>query len=196
MKKHIIFLGIFILIIFFAFGIKSIFFGNNNINQDDVKDIFNINEYSAEIDVTVVSNKNENKYKIKQQYIKNNDKSIQELLEPNNLKGIKITRQGTNITIENTELNLNKIFENYNGFTHNDMDLECFIEEFEKDNKNNMYENGEQIVLETESKNNNKYLKTKKLYINKETGKPINMEISDDNKNITVYIVYNKVDIK
>lgn len=196
MRKYIIFFGIFLLIIFFVFGIKNVFFGNNNTSQDDVKNIFKMSEYEAEIEVTVISNKNENKYKIKQQYIKNEDKSIQEIIEPNNLNGIKITKQGNNIRLENTQLNLSKIFENYNGLAQNDMDLQCFIKEFEENEKSIKKEENEQIILETEAKNNNKYLKNKVLYIDKKTGNPTKMEITDINKKTIVYIVYNKVDIK
>ena len=199
MNKKIILITFIILIcIFFCFfWVKFSISGNNNINQDDVKDIFNMQEYEAEIDVTIESNKNENKYKIKQQYTKGEDKSVQEILEPESLQGVKITKQGSKITLENTQLNLNKIFEEYTGMSENDMDLESFIEDYEQNSqKSSLEEKDKEIILKTMSKNDNKYLKNKTLYIDKTSGKPTRMEIEDVNKKATVYIVYNKVEIK
>ena len=192
-----IILAIFLILFFCLFGIKNKKSGNNIINQDNVKDIFNLKEYNAEIEVTVTSNKNENKYKIKQEYFKDENKSIQEILEPEELKGIKIIKEPNKITLENTELTLNKIFDDYNGLVQNDMDLESFVKDFTENNeKSNSQEKGEEIILETQSKNENKYTKYKTLTINKKTGIPTKMEIKDINKKAKVYIVYNKVEIK
>ena len=197
MKKYVLIFLILICLIFFAFWVKNNKSGNNNINQDEVKNIFNMQEYEAEIEVTVYSNKNENKYKIKQKYIKDNNKNIQEILEPNNLKGIKIVKDENKVTIENTKLNLTKIFEEFKQINQNDMDLEIFIRDFEENKeKNDIEEKNDQIILKTFSKNDNKYTKNKVLYIDKNTGKPIKMEITDTNKKTSVYIVYNKVEIK
>ena len=196
-KKFIYFFIILILIILVLFMVKKNKTGNNNINQDNVKDIFNMSEYEAEIEVTIKSNKNENKYKIKQQYSKSENKSTQELIEPQELKGIKIIKENNKITIENTELNLSKIFENYNGIAQNDMDLDSFIKDFENNKEeSNIQEEENKIKIETISKNDNKYAKNKILYIDKGTGKPISLEIRDINKKIIVYIVYNMVELK
>ena len=144
-----------ILIFIILFCVKKSKTGNNIINQDNVKNIFNMKEYEAEIEVNIISNKNENKYKIKQKYNREADESFQEVLEPENLKGIKITRQGSTIKLENTELNLNKIFENYNITTQNDMDLDVFLKDYEA-NGGSSSENDESIILETTSSNSNK----------------------------------------
>ena len=197
MKKWLILsIVIFSILATFCFlGIKKNKSGNNNINQDNVKDIFNMKEYEAEIEVTIKSNKNENKYKIKQEYKEN--KSSQEIIEPDYLKGVKITKQGNKITLQNTELNLNKIFEEYTGTAQNDMDLESFIKDFNQNAESSLVEeDGKEIRLQTISNNNNKYTKNKVLYIDKNTGKPIKMEVKDINKKTTIYIVYNKVELK
>ena len=172
-------------------------FGNNKTSQDNVKDIFNMNGYEVEFNMTITSNKNENEYKIKQNYMKNENRSVQEIIEPENLKQIKIIKQNNTITLENTQLNLNKIFNEYNGIAQNDMDLESFIKDFEQGNsKSSIKEKDDEIILQTVSKNANKYTKNKTLYIDKNTQKPTRMEIKDINKKITVYIVYTKVEIK
>ena len=193
MKKKILiilFLLLFLLILFNF--LKN---GNNKTNQDKVNNIFNMTEYEAEIDVTIKSNKNENKYIIKQSYNKKQNEIIQEIISPENLKGIKITQKEKTLTIENAELNLSKIFENYNPITQNDMDLETFIEDY-KNNKGIMQETDEEFIYKASSKSNNKYTKNKTLYINKSTETPTKMIIKDMNENTTVYIVYNKVEIK
>ncbi len=196
-KAIFIILSISIVLIFCVFGIKNAKIGKNNINQDNVKDIFNMKEYEAELEVTINSNKNQNKYKIKQKYKKDEEEIIQEIVEPENLKGIKIIKQKNKITLENTELNLNKIFSEYNGIAQNDMDLDSFVKDFkENEQSSKIEEKSEEIVLETQSKNKNKYTKNKILTISKNTGTPINMEIKDINKKTTVYIVYSKVEIK
>ena len=55
MKKWLILsIVIFSILATFCFlGIKKNKSGNNNINQDNVKDIFNMSEYEAEIEVII-----------------------------------------------------------------------------------------------------------------------------------------------
>ena len=61
--------------IFLIFNYKTLKSGNNTISIKNIENvseyILNINEYNAEVEVTVKSNKNENKYNIKQR-CKNN----------------------------------------------------------------------------------------------------------------------------
>ena len=192
MKKKIVIIFLIILSIALFKILKN---GNNKTSQDKVNNIFNMTEYKAEIEVTIKSNKNENKYIIQQNYNKKQNEIIQEIISPENLKGIKIIQKEKTLTMENAELNLSKIFENYNPITQNDMDLEVFLENFES-NKGNIKENNEEIIYETVSKNDNKYTQNKILYVSKSTGKPTKMEINNINKKNVVYIVYNKVEIK
>ena len=196
-KKIIISISILIALFLIILCVKFSNFGNNNINQDSVKDIFNMQEYEAEIEATITSNKNENKYKIKEQYTKSEEKATQEVLEPEDLKGVKIIKQGAKITLENTQLNLSKIFEECNGIVESDMNLLTFIKNYkENTQQSSMEEKNKEIILKTKSNSNNKHLENKVLYIDKTTGKPTKMEIKDTNKKTIVYIVYNKVEIK
>ena len=51
-------------------------------------------------------------------------------------------------------------------------------------------------VLASGSKGNSTYVETDKhkiLYIDNKSGKPLKMEIKDNNKNIAVYILYKEV---
>ncbi len=168
--------------------------GKNSSSQEIVDYIMNINAYETEIDVEIKSNKNSNKYKIKQQYI-DKDNIIQEVLEPSNIQGVKIIKEGTKLKIENTQLSLTKIIEDYKDITQNNLDLSSFIQNY-KENPNSKYkEENNQIIMETNTKNENQYNKYEKLFISKETGKPEKLEIRDTNQNIIIYIIYNNIKI-
>lgn len=96
-------------IIFSKKSYETINIGNNNLNKtlEEVEDyILNIKEYTATIEVTVNSNKNSNKYLIKQNHKEKNDE--QEVLEPDTIKGVKLTYKDSSLIVENSNLNLEK----------------------------------------------------------------------------------------
>ena len=196
---------IFYLILFFAIAViifikssyKSINFGKNIINQsaDKIKEnILNIESYEANVKITITSNKNTNTYEAKQKYYKENNVYRQEIISPENIAGVVFEFDGNNLQIKNTKLNLSKIYENYNYIGSNELSLNAFIDDY-KNNDSNIYENEEEIILETAVKNNNKYRAIKRLYINKKTGVPIKLEIKDNAQNTLVYILYNEIQI-
>lgn len=166
--------------------------GNNSSSQEIVDYILNMTSYQAEINVEVKSNKNSNKYIIKQEY--NEQSNIQEIVEPSNMQGIKIIKKDTNLTLENSKLDLVSVLENYNYIADNILDLSFFVDNYKNDSTANYEEKNSQIIMNTVN-NKNKYTKYMKLYIDKNTGKPINMEINDNNKNTTIYIIYNEISI-
>ena len=191
----LIILAILIFIIFFNKGMfKNVKIGNNSSNQEIIDNILNISSYNAKINVEINSNKNTNKYIIKQDYI-SPDILNQEVLEPENISGVKIIKNGNQLKIENTKLNLTKIFENYEYMTDNCLDLISFVKDYKEDNSSEYKEKNNEIILISKNKSNNKYVKIKKLYIDKNTGNPTKMEIKDDNKNTTIYILYNEVNL-
>lgn len=168
--------------------------GNNSTSQEIIEYILNISSYETEISVEIKSNKNSNKYKIKQTYIANN-KSVQEVIEPSNIQGVKIIKEGANLKIENSKLSLTKIIENYSDITQNNLDLISFIESYKNNSNSKFKEENNQIIMETTAKTENNYQKYESLYISKETGKPTKMEIKDTNQNIIIYIIYNEINI-
>ena len=131
---------------------------------------------------------------MKQKYI-NSENSIQEVIEPSNIQGVKIIKEGTNLKIENTKLSLTKIIENYKDITQNNLDLIEFVENYKSNSNSKFKEENNQIVMETTARTENNYQKYKKLYVSKENGKPIKMEIKDTNQNIIIYIIYNEIEI-
>lgn len=188
----ILILAILIIFLLNKTNVKKI--GNNSTSQEIVDYILNISSYEAKIEVEVKNNKNTNKYILKQQYI-SPDVATQEVLEPSNISGIKIIKKGNDLKLENTSLNLSNIFENYEYLADNALDLSCFIEDYKKSQNSNYEEKDNKIIMNVQTKNENKYRQSKKLYIDKSTGNPLKMEITDINQNITVYILYNEVKI-
>lgn len=167
----------------------------NNINSQEIVDyILNINSYKANVTIQVNSNKNQNKYIMKQEYNSENG-SIQEVIEPSNIAGVRIIKKDGNLTIENTSLNLSTIFENYKGLEGNYLDLNTFIDDYKNYDKSNFEENDTEIILKTKNSNENKYTQNKILYINKEKMKPTKLIIEDNNQNMTINIQYNEIEL-
>lgn len=198
MKKKNIFILLAIIliigvIIFFAFfdmkTAKSSKIGNNSSSQEIVDYILNISSYEAKVEVEVNSNKNQNQYILQQRY-KAPDTSEQEVLEPSNIAGVKMIKNGNQLKIENTKLSLSSFFENYKYVSNQSLDLSCFIRDYQTDEKASWKEENHQIVMMTK-----KEQEEKKLFVDKATGNPTRLEIKWTNKTNTVYILYNEVKI-
>ena len=183
-----------ICIIFYKNSVKDLKIGHNKSSQEIIDYILNINSYEVQVTVDITSNKNKNKYILKQTYQSPNI-STQEVIEPNNISGIKIENDGTNLKIENSNLDLKTIFENYNYLGDNSLDLYSFIEDYKQDTTANYEENDDEIIMRANSNIENIYMQTKKLYINKETYNPTKMEIKSHQQNTTIYILYNEVKV-
>lgn len=182
-----VFLIIAIGLIFFFRNIetKNYKIGNNTSSQEIVDYILNIDSYEAIIEVDVKSNKNENKYKIKQIY-NGKDNNSQEVLEPINIAGVKLIKEGTNLKLENSNLNLTNILQNYEYISDNILDLNFFIEDYKNNSNSKWEEKNDRIIMKTSNKT---------LYINRENGKPEKMNIQDDGKKNAIYILYNEVNV-
>ena len=195
-KKLFLFIFIIILIILGGFIIfnkkmaKVFKIGNNMRSQEIVEYILNISSYEATVSVEVTSNKNSNKYVINQKFA-SKDFNCQEVLEPSNISGVKIIHDGGNLRLENTQLDLSTLFENYNYISNNCLDLNSFIEDYKSCNTSEFLEEENQIVMKTQS--SERIYKT--LYIDKKTHKPTKLEIKDNNQKSVIYILYNEVKV-
>ena len=188
----IIIIGI-IICIFYKNGFKNLKNGNNKTSQEIVDYILNINSYEVKVTVNVTSNKNSNKYILKQIYQSPNISS-QEVLEPSNIQGVKIENNGEVLKIENANLNLNSILENYSYLGDNCLDLYSFIENYKSDENAEYEEKDTEIIMKTTSNiEENIYIQEKVLHIDKETYNPTKLEIKDNNQKTTIYILYNEV---
>lgn len=168
----------------------------NNISDKTLKQveeyILNISSYEAEMEVTVESNKNTNKYLMTQKYVSSNV-GKQEIIEPENIKGLTIKFDGSNLEISNSKLNLTTIYQNYNYIADNVLWLSDFIENYKQNNGTIREENGI-IIMEVECRKN-KYLNNEKLYIDRNANKIVKLLIEDENNENKIYITYNKMEI-
>lgn len=198
LNKKIFYILIIILIIILGIFIyknvtKKSNFGNNMSSQEIVDNILNINFYKANVTVEVNSNKNKNKYILNQEC--SPDRSIQEVIEPSNIQGVRIIQENGNLKIENTTLNLSQIFENYQGLEENALDINSFVQNYKNYDKSNFEEKDTEIIMKTKNINGNKYTQNKILYIDKQTKKPIKLIIQDNNQNTTIFIQYNEIEL-
>ena len=197
--KRILIIGIFMIAIIatFMFFLKKDYktenFGNT-INSSSIQEyILNMKSYEAEVEITIKSNKNENKYLAKQEA--NSEKAKQEILEPEHIKGVTIQYEKNELKIENTKLNLSKLYQNYPYIQNNTLFLTSFIEEYKTTSNQKEMENEKEIILEIKNPGN-KYHNCKRLYIDKATKKPTKLEVQDSTQNTIVYILYNEIKIQ
>ena len=197
-KKYWLILLIIVIILggifFYQNRVKNSKSGNNKTSQEIVDYILNISSYEVQTTVNVTSNKNSNKYILKQTYQSPNI-STQEVIEPSNIAGIKIENNGTNLKLENSQLNLNKILENYNYLGDNCLDLYSFIEDYKNSEKSQFEEKDTEIIMKTCSNIENIYIQEKILHIDKKTMNPTQMEIKDNKQKTTINILYNEVKV-
>lgn len=179
-------------VFFYKNNVKNSKIGNNKNSQEIVDNFLNLSSYEVQVTVNVTSNKNSNKYILKQTFNSPNI-STQEVIEPSNIAGVRIENNGTNVKIENTNLKLSTLLENYNYLGNNCLDLSSFIEDYKKNEDSIFEENDEEIVLKTNSNADNNYIQEKTLHISKQTYNPTEMEIKDNKQNTTIYILYNEV---
>jgi len=113
-KQKFLIIFVFICSIVFCILYYNFLKSGNNINRSQeqiVEDILKeFNNYEANIEVTVKSNKNENKYEMKQ--VVKDKYSKQEILNPDNIKDLTIELEENKLKILNSKLNMEKIYEN------------------------------------------------------------------------------------
>lgn len=174
---------------------KNFNIGNNITNksiQEIEEYILNISSYEAKLEATVQSNKNTNKYILKQKYI-NSKLEEQVVMEPSNIEGLTILYENGKLTVNNTKLNLQTVYDNYEEITQNNLWLNSFIEEYKNNNNRSISEDSNYVIMTVNTANN--YEKVETLYINKNTGNPEKMIIQDKNQKNMVYILYNEIRI-
>lgn len=203
MKRRIFIITIIALILsaglFYFFrknNYKTLEFGNTSIKSaENIKDyILNLDSYEADIEIEINSNKNQNKYTAKQSY-KAPNLARQEILEPQSVKGLITTYDGNNLKIENTRLNLSKLYENYPYIAENSLWLSDFISDY-KSNENAILKQEENtVIMQVKLQNEDKKEIIKSLYIDKKTSKPTKLTIEDENRKMLVYIQYNEIKI-
>lgn len=206
-----------LLMLIMAFLFVMIFFNKNHHNSEKIgnnmsikeieKTILNINSYKAEIEVTIKSNKNENKYKLYQEV--KDGKEMQKVIEPESLKGTEIIYENGNLQIKNTQINASKIYTNYPYIANNELFLNDFLNNFNKSSNKEIRKEENKIIFKLKNGRiyNQEQILTieKNNYINKDNIKDnsnqnnngdikMTMQIIDSNNNIKIYIIYNKIE--
>ena len=162
---------------------------NENITLDEIeKMLLNINYYEATIEVTVKSNKNTNKYLMKQVHCAEQD--IQTIIEPSDLEGVEMIYRDNKLEVKNSKLNISKIYSDYPYIDDNALWLNSFLKDYKNVNPKIKEEKNE-FIIEIESQKIKK-----RLYIEKNSKNISKMEITDANKNDRVYILYNEIKLK
>lgn len=188
-KKYIIFFVIILLIIFVICYYNTLKFGNNIIEKDENKIVDyvlnNIINYEAEIEVIIESNKTTNTYKMKQKVL-DNCCSL-EVTSTGKINGLKIESIDDNLKIQNTELKVDKIYENYKPLINNTLFLNTFINKF-KESSGTTYINDDKLIFEV--------FNFGKLYVDTKTVKPVRLEIKDNTKKSNICINYISIEIK
>lgn len=192
MKKYkIIILMIFIIFLCF-FNYKKIFSGNTiNIKnkEKNIENILNGNlEYKCDTQVTIYSNKTKNIYSIVQEETK--EKSYQEVTNKCDIEGIRILYTDNVLKVENSRLNLEKIYENFEPIMNDYLFLSSFSNDYLESNDKSIDEENDEIIIKVKIENSNKYIKYKELYVDKKTGNPLKMIIKDSDKQVRVCIEY------
>lgn len=207
-NKKIIFISILVLavvsiliFILLKTNYKNKNFGNNmsNKNLEEIeKYILDISSYTAKMDVTVESNKNTNKYVMEQRYEKGK-KSKQKILEPANIEGLEIIYEENKLTINNAKDNLKTMYENYPNLMENCLWLNAFIEDYKiekNEGKASIVKKNGKVIMATKTRNeNNRYIYSKELHIDKEAGKIEKLVVQDINKKNLIYILYNEITV-
>ena len=96
--------------------------------------------------------------------------------------------------ISNTKYNLAKIYKDYPYISNNVLFLTNFIEKYKNAEKKDIIEKNNKIEMSYESKIN-KYNHKQKLYINKATLLPENLQVYDINNDCKVDIVYKEIEL-
>ena len=197
-KRFIIVISILLVVVLISFfTYKFMENGNTTFNKSEekiIENILNMNSYKATMAIEIETNKNKTKYVVKQSLTEEN-KSIQEIIEPSNIAGVITEYDGKNLKISNNKLDLSTTFENYQYVVDNNLWLNSFLKDYRESKNSKCSNQNNEIILEVKNEDRNKYNIYKKLYIDVETGKPIKMIVQDINQKTLVYILYTEIEI-
>ncbi len=198
MKKRIfIICMIFLSLILFFISYKFFIVGNNKSieNISEIDDfILSIGNYEIEANVTIYSNKNSNTYSLKQK--KQDDYQKQEIVD-NEGNGLVIENSKNRVVIKNTKLSLEEVFDNYEDIAKDIVGFDAFVADYKNlpDERKISEDEKYYIVFVKNKSGKNKYNYGKTLFINKQSGIPEKIEVTDVNNNRTAIIEYSRFQI-
>jgi hypothetical protein len=197
LKKKYVILVVILGLIFVIFYYKNFYSGNNIIKsseEDIVDSILNDTlNYKAQIKAKIYSNKNENTYEMNEE--ENEEYSCLEVIGESNISGLRIESNKNKVIIKNTNLKLEKIYEDFTPILNNCLFLSSFSEEYREALKIEQYEEDENIVIKIKLNKSTKYIKYKELYLDKKNGLPKKLIVKSSDKQIVSCIEYINIEI-
>ncbi len=187
----------FVIVFLFFCVFKFWVVGNNKIVEDvdDLDEYFlGMKNYRASCVVSVVSNKNENTYRLSQ--VQQDGVLVQEVVDADTGDGVVIECDGNKVTVRNTALSLEKVFDMYGEMFNSSMGLDAFIEDYVADSRREVREENGYFIVSVRAKNSqNRYSKSKVLYFNRESNSIEKIVVKDINNNDLVIIEYISLEI-
>jgi outer membrane lipoprotein-sorting protein len=154
------------------------------------KKLFELKSYKAEVEMTVINNKNVTKYGIIQYYLYPGKYRL-EVTSPEFLKGLVILTNEKNVWVSNSNISntaKNSFKKQINQEISNIFITEFFSNYVKSEKSQSTIENSKNIFSTTIS-NGNSYLCTEKLTVNR-LGNAEKLEIFDQNGNLKISLLY------
>ena len=107
---------------------------------------------------------------------------------------MKLLYKDNTLTIKNTMLDLQKVYNNYPYIESNNLWLNSFIKEYKISKNKKIFNEDENIIILIEVSMDSK-IKYKELYLDKKTLKPTKLLLQDNNKKAIIYILYNEIEL-
>lgn len=165
---------------------------NINMSGEDVhKSLYVMTSYECIAQIKVITNKNERVYTVRQ-YFKHPNKFKVEVIDPKEIKGFKTIYDGINLYIYGAGNNQEQLLKNYSSIYDNKLFLSDFMSNYLKCEKSQITKDDKNIRLTTTVMNQNNYMDTHQLVIDKTTGLPKELNLFDVNKSLKMGIVYIK----
>ena len=147
-KKVVVIIAILLILVLVLFLTYNFIKKGNTIfnksEEDIIENILNLNSYKATMEIEIESNKNKTKYMVKQEL--NENKSVQEVIEPSNIAGVVTEYDGKNLKISNNNLNLSTTFEDYTYIVDNNLWLNSFVKDYKKYSNSKSTEKNNEII--------------------------------------------------
>ncbi len=159
--------------------------------------ILKIESYTCTAELTVLGNKGESNYTIKESYNKPDNYRL-EIISPKNLKGQTVEYNNKKIIINNAEINDSIEFPNKNENIQY-LFIGDFIKNYLQSESNKdlvMNMSNEYLELESKIQGDDKYFNKQKLYINLKHKNPYKMEIIDKEGNVRFTVEYKNFEYK
>ena len=159
--------------------------------------ILKIESYTCTAELTVLGNKGESNYTIKESYNKPDNYRL-EIISPKNLKGQTVEYNNKKIIINNAEINDSIEFPNKNENIQY-LFIGDFIKNYLQSESNKdlvMNMSNEYLELESKIQGDDKYFNKQKLYINLKDKNPDKMEIIDKEGNVRFTVEYKNFENK